>query len=69
MIVTGAGVMLIDPSAGALQAIGLLVGGFVWLVLLTGFIYLQIGIHANTKQTAEALEALLDRQDGSSSLD
>ncbi|MRX50983.1 hypothetical protein GI374_11100 [Paracoccus sp. S-4012] len=58
-IVIGAFVVMSEPGGGLLPAIGLLLGGFIWLVLLTGFIYLQIGIHSNTRRTAEAVEALL----------
>ncbi|HRO16105.1 MAG TPA: hypothetical protein PLL33_13915 [Paracoccus sp. (in: a-proteobacteria)] len=43
--------------------LGILAFGFVHVVLMAGFIYLQIGIHANTRRTAEAVEALLGRRE------
>lgn len=63
-IVISAVVMLNQPTGGLLPALGVLIGGFIWLVLITGFVYLQIGIQANTRRTAEAVEALLASQGG-----
>lgn len=40
----------------------ILVFGGVYLIVMAGFIYLQIAIQANTKRTADAVEALLARR-------
>ena len=61
-IVLAAFASLSQPQGGVLSFLVILLSGFVWLVLMAGFIYLQIGIHANTRRTAEAVEALLARQ-------
>ncbi|GLS81220.1 hypothetical protein [Paracoccus marinus] len=50
------------PQGGIARAIGVLIGGFVYLSLLVGGIYLVIGIHDNTRRTAAAVEELLRRQ-------
>ena len=50
------------PQGGIARAIGVLIGGFVYLTLLVGGIYLVIGIHDNTRRTAAAVEELLRRQ-------
>ena len=50
------------PQGGIARAIGVLIGGFVYLSLLVGGIYLVIGIHDNTRHTAAAVEELLRRQ-------
>lgn len=49
------------PQGGLLRAIMVLAGGLASEVLAFGFIYLQLGIHANTRRTAEAVEALARR--------
>ena len=50
------------PQGGIARATGVLIGGFVYLSLLVGGIYLVIGIHDNTRRTAAAVEELLRRQ-------
>ena len=50
------------PQGGIARAIGVLIGGFVYLSLLVGGIYLVIGIHDTTRRTAAAVEELLRRQ-------
>ena len=50
------------PQGGIARAIGVLIGGFVYLCLIAGGIYIAIGIHDNTRRTAAAVEELLRRQ-------
>lgn len=49
------------PNGGLLQGIVVLVAGALWLILAAGMIYLALGIYANTRRTAEAVEELLSR--------
>ncbi|MEM9317830.1 MAG: hypothetical protein AAGA70_02350 [Pseudomonadota bacterium] len=46
---------------GFLVALGILIGGSLYLIVLAGFIYLALGIHANTKRSAELLEQMASR--------
>lgn len=62
-IVVAAFASLTQPQGGVLTFLAILAGGFVNLVLIAGFVYLQIGIHANTRRTAQAVEALLARRE------
>ncbi|WP_112875082.1 hypothetical protein [Paracoccus endophyticus] len=61
-IVVAAFAALTQPQGGVLPFLAILAGGFVYLVLMAGFVYLQIGIHANTKRAADAAEAVLARR-------
>lgn len=63
VVVVSAFAALAQPQGGVLAFLAILAGGFVYLVLMAGFVYLQIGIHANTKRTADAVEALLARRE------
>ena len=64
LIVIGAGAALMGGGAMAQQtgmpsavtALMILVGGFIYLVMVAGFMYLGLGIYQNTKRTAELLE-------------
>lgn len=60
-VLAGAIVMLFAPQGGLLAAIGVLVFGALYLVLLGGSIYLGLGIYNNTRRTAEAVEQLARR--------
>ncbi|PZO63743.1 MAG: hypothetical protein DI498_12975 [Paracoccus denitrificans] len=51
-----------QPQGGILSFLFILVFGGVYLIIMAGFIYLQIAIQANTKRTADAVEALLARR-------
>jgi len=57
-VVVGAGGMMISPQGGILPAIGVLIGGSLYVVLMGGMMYLFLGIHDNTKRTAEATERM-----------
>ena len=61
-LIAGAVSVSQPPQGGIARAIGVLIGGFVYLSLLVGGIYLVIGIHDNTRRTAAAVEELLRRQ-------
>lgn len=69
VVVIGAVVVLIaavtsmfSAQGGFLAGIGVLVGGSLYLILMAGMIYLGLGIYANTRRTAEAVEELARRQ-------
>ncbi len=69
VVVIGAVVVLIaavatmfNAQGGFLAGIGVLVGGALYLILMAGMIYLGLGIYANTRRTAEAVEELARRQ-------
>jgi hypothetical protein len=44
------------PGGGVLAALGILIGGGLYLIMVAGFMYLGLGIYQNTKRTAELLE-------------
>jgi hypothetical protein len=48
-------------GGGPLVGIGILIGGFLYLVFLGGFMYLGLGIYQNTKRTADAIERMAGR--------
>lgn len=69
VVVIGAVVVLIaavttmfNAQGGFLAGIGVLVGGALYLILMAGMIYLGLGIYANTRRTADAVEELARRQ-------
>lgn len=45
----------------ALQGLGIIVGGILYAIIFMGMFFLFIGIHSNTKRTAEAVEKLAMR--------
>ena len=51
-----------NPQGGLMAAIGVLVIGSLYLIVMAGMVYLGLGIYANTRRTAEAVEELLRRQ-------
>lgn len=55
-VVAGAVAAAMSPMGGALPAIGVLVGGALYVILTGGMLYLFLGIYHNTKRTAEILE-------------
>lgn len=59
-VVIGAIVAMFSPMGGFLQAIGILIAGALYTVLMGGSLYLFLGIYQNTKRTAD----LLERQQG-----
>lgn len=46
-----------SPRGGALQGLGILIGGGLYVVMMGGMLYLFLGIYHNTKRTAELLAA------------
>ena len=57
-VVVGAGGMMVSTEGGLLPAIGVLIFGGLYVILLGGMMYLFLGIHDNTKRTAEATERM-----------
>ncbi|MFV0245436.1 MAG: hypothetical protein ACK5IB_10515 [Qingshengfaniella sp.] len=60
-VVLGAVAMMFGSNGGFLPGLGFLVFGVVNIVLGAGIAYLVLGIHDNTRRTAEAMEKLADR--------
>lgn len=63
-VVIGAGVIMMTPSymgGGFFRGLMVLVGGGVYVLIMGGVLYLGLGIHANTKRTAELLEEMARR--------
>lgn len=51
-------VMFNGQQGGFFAGLGVLLFGGVYVVLMGGMMYLFLGIHANTKRTAEAVESM-----------
>ncbi|ABF62049.1 hypothetical protein TM1040_3075 (plasmid) [Ruegeria sp. TM1040] len=59
VVLGGVVVAFIEPSAGGLlPALGVLLGGTLYVILIGGSLYLALGIYNNTKRTAEAMERM-----------
>lgn len=56
-VVIAAGAMLTNPMGGVLKALGVLIGGGLYVIVVAGMLYLFLGIYHNTKRTAELLES------------
>ncbi|MEX0970490.1 MAG: hypothetical protein WD046_08625 [Paracoccaceae bacterium] len=52
----GGAMIMGNPMGGFLQGLGIMVGGVLYAIIFGGIMFLIIGIHDNTKRTAEALE-------------
>jgi len=52
----GGFMMMGNPQGGVLVGLAVIVGGFLYAIIFSGMMFLLIGIHHNTKRTAEALE-------------
>jgi hypothetical protein len=53
------GIMAI--SAGQMQGLLMIIGGPLYAILFMGMFFIVLGIHTNTKRTAEAIEKLANR--------
>ena len=60
-IVIAAISVMFSAEGGILAAIAILIGGGLYLIMMAGMLYLFLGIHANTKRSADALEQLVSR--------
>ncbi|MFV0284496.1 MAG: hypothetical protein ACK5JE_12000 [Castellaniella sp.] len=60
-VLSGGVVVLFSPQGGILKALLVWVVGAIYLVMMAGFAYLGIGIYANTRQTAQAVEKIANR--------
>jgi hypothetical protein len=56
----GPGMMVegVPVAGGPLAGLGILIGGFIYLIFVGGLMYLGLGIYQNTRRTAEAMEKL-----------
>jgi threonine/homoserine/homoserine lactone efflux protein len=68
IILMGIGVVVFAVMAamnqemgGILGALGILVGGALYIILIGGGLYLAFGIYHNTRRTAEACENMANR--------
>ncbi|MEM9757038.1 MAG: hypothetical protein AAF914_13630 [Pseudomonadota bacterium] len=59
ILVTAIGAFISGEQFAAGAGILILIFGPLYLLLLFGLVYLQMGIQANTKRTAELLEQLV----------
>lgn len=57
------GLMVSGQPGGVWIGLAALVGGAFYIVLIGGMLYLALGIHDNTRRTAEAMEKLAARQE------
>ncbi|MEK0162253.1 hypothetical protein VWZ88_07635 [Phaeobacter sp. JH20_36] len=58
----GAVLAALQPGGGGiLAALGVLVVGGLYVVLIGGSLYLAVGIYNNTKRTADAIERLASK--------
>ncbi|AUQ52972.1 hypothetical protein [Phaeobacter inhibens] len=60
-VVGGAVLATMQPGGGILAALGVLVVGTLYVILIAGSLYLALGIYNNTKRTAEAVERLASK--------
>lgn len=49
---------IITLGQGEVAGLGIIIGGLLYAVVFMGMFFLIIGIHNNTKRTAEAVEKL-----------
>lgn len=56
-VVIGTIATALSPMGGVLQAIGVLVFGGLYVILMGGMMYLFLGIYHNTKRTADILQS------------
>lgn len=58
--VGGIAVMFAGPGQGGglLPGLAIWAGGAIYVLVVGGFLYLALGIHDNTRRTAEAVERL-----------
>lgn len=49
-------VITATQGGGVGAALGILIGGILYMFLIAGFMYLGLGVYHNTRRTAEALE-------------
>jgi len=56
-VIGGTIMTAMSPMGGVLQAVGVLIGGGLYVILMAGMMYLFLGIYHNTKRTAELLAA------------
>lgn len=57
-VLGGIGTMLSPAEGGFFVGLLILIGGLIYAVIIGGVMFLFIGIHENTKRTAEALERI-----------
>jgi hypothetical protein len=60
--VIGAVAVIMSPEGGLLAGLAVLLGGALYLVMFAGMLYVVLGIHDNTRRTAEAIEELVAKR-------
>ena len=63
-VVIAAVAVMFSSEGGLLPAVGVLIGGGLYVILLGGMMYLFRGIYDNTKRTAAAVERLAQKNGG-----
>ncbi|MFA5581414.1 MAG: hypothetical protein WDA25_05620 [Paracoccaceae bacterium] len=63
VLIAAVGLMVSGQPGGVWMGIAALIGGAFYVVLIGGVLYLALGIHDNTRRTAEAIEKLAARRD------
>lgn len=63
-VVIAAVAVMFSSEGGLLPAVGVLIGGGLYVILLGGMMYLFLGIYDNTKRTAAAVERLAQKNGG-----
>lgn len=57
-VIGGLGAMFAPMGPGFLPGLLIIIGGILYAILIGGMLFMVIGIHDNTKRTAEALERM-----------
>ncbi|WP_225028864.1 hypothetical protein [Xinfangfangia pollutisoli] len=54
----GIAVGFMAMGQGRIEGLGIVIGGILYAIVFAGMFFIVIGIHDNTKRTAEAVERL-----------
>lgn len=57
-VAIGTVVMMFSRDGGFVPAIGVLIGGAIYVILTGGLLFLFLGIYQNTKRAADALDIM-----------
>lgn len=63
-VLIAAAAVMMSPAhmgGGFIRGLMVLIGGGVYVLIMGGVLYLGLGIHANTRRTAELLEEMARR--------
>ncbi len=57
-VIGGLGTMFSGSGPGILVGLAVMIGGVIYAIVIGGILLLFVGIHDNTKRSAEALERM-----------